>query len=76
MTIYEIKRRTEAKQPHFFTRNNMKFGHQTLKMFRVTKYDANRYLISAPRYDRDGRKTGYTQRLFNTVTNSLEQIKS
>ena len=76
MTIHEIKRRTQKTQPYFFTRNNMKFGHQTLKMFSVTKYDATRYLISAPRYDRDGRKTGYTERLFNTVTNNLEHIKS
>ena len=75
MTIYEIKRRTEDTQPYFFTRNNLKFVHQTLKMFSVTKYDTNRYLISAPRRDRNGRKMGYTQRLFNTVTNRLEFIK-
>ncbi len=75
MTIYEVKRRTQDNQPYFFTRDTMKFFHQTLKDYSVTKYDAIRYLISAPCKDHNGKIVHYTKRYFNTVTNNLEFVK-
>ena len=75
MTIYEVKQRTQTTSPHFFSRSTMKFFHQTLKDFSVTKYDDERYYISAPMKDHRGKVIGRTKRYFNTNTNNLEFVK-
>ena len=70
MTIYDIKYRT-VNAPYFFSRETMKFFHQTLKDYSVVK-SGNRYRLSAPMYDYDGRNVGTTVRYFNPATNELE----
>jgi hypothetical protein len=74
MTIYEIKRRTAETSPYFFTRDTMRFFHQTLAMYRVRKL-GGKYLISAPMRDHTGRRVGTTRRLFNPENNELEMVK-
>ena len=82
MTIYEIKRRTEATAPHFFTRDTLKFFHQTMRDFSVYKQKDGKFLISAPIRQRLTRFTsgplfatiGYTRRIFNPETNQLERV--
>lgn len=73
MTIYEIKRRTAITSPYFFSRDSMRFFRQKLRDFSVKKH-GDKYLISAPSYW-NGKLMGYTQRLFNPITNELEMIK-
>lgn len=73
MTIYEIKEKTEEKQPFFFSRSTMKFFHQTLKDFRVKKQADGRYMITAPRRDNAGKLRGETVRFYNPLTNDLER---
>ena len=76
MTIYEIKRIYEAKTSGFyFTRDTMKFFHQTLKDFRVKKIDAEHYHISAPMRDNSGKHVGMSERIFNVTTGELETVK-
>lgn len=71
ITIYDIKYRLE-NEPYFFTRNTMKFFHQTLKDFSVKKLGGGLYKISAPMKDYSGRIVGTTQRVFNSATNKFE----
>jgi len=71
MTIYEIKQRTQATSPYFFSRDTLKFFGQTLRMFRVYKQPEGNYLITCPMYDRSGKKVGQTERIFNPETNTL-----
>lgn len=75
MTIYEIKERTEKTSPYFFTRDTLKFFHQTMRSFSVRKMKDGKYLISAPMKDHTGRKVGTTQRYFNPENNQLEQVE-
>ena len=42
MTIHEIKERTKKTNPHFFSRDTMKFFNQTLKDFKVKKIKRKR----------------------------------
>jgi len=73
MTIYEIKERTQATAPYFFSRNNMKFAGQTMKSFKVYKQADGKFLITAE----SGKNWEYkhtTKRLFNPVTNELEFV--
>jgi hypothetical protein len=72
MTIQEIKNRTQETSPYFFTRNTMKFFHQTMRSFRVKKQPDGRYLITAPMKDFNGNKVGQTVRYFNPANNELE----
>lgn len=74
MNIYEIKRRTSETSPYFFSRQTLKFFHQTMRDFSVHKHGENTYLISAPMRDHSGKQVGTTRRLFNTLTNELENI--
>lgn len=71
MTIYEIKERTEEKQPYFFRKDTLKFFGQTMKDFKVIKQHDGRYLITAPAR-MDGEIVHFTKRLFNPETNDLE----
>jgi hypothetical protein len=72
MTIYEIKSRTAENQPFFFSRETMKFFHQTLKDFRIKKQADGKYRISAPIRDHAGKVHGETVRFFNPTTNDFE----
>lgn len=72
LTIYDIKRLTADTAPHFFTRDTLKFFHQTMKDFSVSKCDDGRYYISAPMRDRSGKRVGTTERFFNPINNKLE----
>lgn len=74
MTIYQIKLLTQSTSPYFFSPKTMKFFGQTLRSFKVYKHTDGKYFISAPMKDRSGRIVGYTERLFNPVTNELEFI--
>ena len=71
MTIYDIKYRVE-NAPYFFERKSMKFFGQTLKDFRVYKLGGNRFKISAPIKDRNGKVFGETERIFNAINNKFE----
>ena len=81
MTIYEIKRRTEATSPYFFSRDTLKFFHQTMRDFSVYKQKDGKFLIVAPIRQRTRFTSGpvfatigYTRRLFNPETNELERV--
>ena len=75
MTIYEIKQRTLATSPYFFTAKTMKFFGQTMRSFSVKKLADGKYYISAPMFDRlTNRKVGTTERIFNPETNELEHV--
>ena len=74
MTIYTIKRLTSGKLPYYFNRDTMRFFGQTLRDFSVKKQIDGRYLISATMKDRQGKKMGVTQRLFNPLTNTLDRF--
>lgn len=76
MTIYEIKQRTLATSPYFFSRSTMQFFHQTLRSFHVIRRPDGRYYIWAPMRDHSGRLVGRTERLFNPTTNELEGVES
>ncbi len=45
-TIYDIKYATQEKQPHFFTRQTLKFFRQTLRSFYVGKTANGKIFIS------------------------------
>jgi len=72
MTIYEIKERTQGTAPYFFTRDTLKFFHQTMASFKVKKQADGRYFITAPMKDHTGRIVGHTERYFNPETNKLD----
>ena len=73
MTIYEIKRLSEANSPYYFVPKTMKFFGQTLISFKVYKQPDGRYLITAPMIDRyAGRTMGTSTRYFNPANNKLE----
>ena len=71
MTIYEIKRRVQQTAPHFFTTKTLKFFGQTLKSFSVYK-SGERFYLSAPMRNTQGKTVGLTERFFNPATNELE----
>jgi len=75
MTIHEIKNRTLETSPYFFDRQTLKFFRQRMSMFSVKKQPSGKYLISCPMRDSSMRVVGYTQRLFNPLTNELERIQ-
>jgi len=67
MTIYEIKRRSQAKKPYYFSKDTMKFFNQTLKDFWVSKIDGfkNIYMFGAKR------PYGETIAYFDAITNDI-----
>ncbi len=72
MTIYEIKERTKETAPYFFSRDTMRFFHQTLRSYSVTKQSDGRYRVAADMRDSSGRLMGVTERFFNPANNELE----
>ena len=72
MTIYDVKRLHLERFPssHYFDRKTMRFFGQTLKMFRVSKVDEERYLVEAPVY-LDGKRVHTSVRVFNVETRVL-----
>lgn len=72
MTISEIKQRTLETSPYFFSRDTMKFFHQTMRDFKVKKQPDGRFLITAPMRDNEYKIVGLTKRFFNPVNNELE----
>ena len=73
MTIYEIKRLTAETEPHFFSRNVMKFFGQRLKDFHVYKQGKKYLIIAESGSNWPGKH--YTRRLFNPRTNKLERVE-
>lgn len=73
MDIYEIKRRTQETSPYFFSKETLKFFGQTMKDFRVAKLNDGRFYISAKCKAFDGTMTDKTERIFNPVSNELEE---
>lgn len=83
MTIYEIKRRTEETAPHFFSRETLKFFHQTMRDFKVYKQKDGKFMIVAPIRQRTRfsgspifATIGETRRIFNPETNKLERVSN
>ena len=64
MTIYEIKELSAKKAPYFFSRDTMRFFHQTLRSFRVEAVADCIYKISAPMRDYRKQIMGITERWF------------
>lgn len=73
MTISEIKNRTLETSPYFFSRNTLKFFHQTMRDFKVYKQKNGRFQIVAPMRDNSYKVIGQTVRFFNPVNNELER---
>ena len=74
MTISEIKYLSEEKSPYFFSRDTLKFFHQTMRDFKVYKQKDGRFFITAPMRDHSGKVVGHTERYFNPINNELERI--
>jgi len=75
LTIYDIKYLSEKTEPYFFTRDTLKFFHQTMRDFHVKKQTDGKYYIYAVMRDHSGKKVGLTDRYFNPETNKLEFVK-
>lgn len=73
MTIYHIKEATRETAPFFFTRETMRFFHQTLRSFSVRKQADGRYRIAADMRDSSGRHMGVTERFYNPANHELER---
>lgn len=73
MTIYEIKRRVQAKGSHFFDAKTMKHFHQTLRSFKVTKLTDTTWLLSAPVII-DGKFVHSTAVMFDSSTDTLTAL--
>jgi len=73
MRIQEIKRLTAKTNPHYFTRETLKYFGQTMKSFSVKKQYDGRFKIKAPAYDHKGVKQEDTIMFYNPTTNELER---
>jgi len=76
-TIEVIAELTKEKCPHYFSAETLRLFGQTLRSFKVTDNGDGRFKISAPSYCWvDGKKKlmGYSECLFNPVTNDLEDL--
>lgn len=77
MTIYDIKREVESTEGdhYYFTRKTMKYFGQRLRDFKVNKIkigvNKGNFILYAPSYF-DGRKSGYSVRMFVPETKKLE----
>lgn len=73
MTIYDIRRLTSETSPYFFTRDTMRFFHQTLRGYSVRKQPDGRYRIACAMRDGSGRYMGETERFYNPLNHKLER---
>jgi len=67
MTIQEIKERTKKTSPYFFSPDTMKYFHQSMNRWTITK-DGTRFKISQKM------SLGKTIRYFNPMNNKLERF--
>ena len=81
MTIYEIREATKETAPFFFARSTLRFFHQTMKSFHVTKEAEDIWRIQAPMRDCSRNLMGFTIRyfwkdqLFSTLAEAQEAQK-
>lgn len=75
MNIYEIKRRSQAKKPYYFSKDTMKFFNQTLKDFKVCKIDGfnNIYMFWAKSWGNNLTKA-YFDAITNDINNDLNRL--
>jgi hypothetical protein len=77
LTIYDIKERTMATSPYFFSEETLKFWGQKMESFHVEKLTETTYRISATRWMPHPTNrwiempNGQTVRIFDTVSNTL-----
>lgn len=76
LTIYDIKNRTMATSPYFFSEETLKFFGQKMESFHVEKLTETTYRISATRWMPHPTQSfkirnGQTVRIFDTVSNTL-----
>lgn len=74
MTIHDIKRLTAETSPYFFSRDTLRFFHQTLRSFSVRRCADGRYRIAADMRDSSGRHMGVTERFYNPTTHELDRV--
>lgn len=72
MNIYSIQELTKKTAPYFFSKDTMRFFHQTMGKWKVQQV-GERYRISQTIRDNTGANMGMTVRYFNPVTNELER---
>lgn len=72
MNIHQIRRATQATNPHFFDRDTLQFFGQTMRSFKI-KTVSGRVFIYAPSYW-DGKLMGITIREF--IGDELLQIRN
>lgn len=70
LTIYDIKRLSEAKAPYFFTRKTLNFFNQKMSDFSVTRQGNYKFYICARH------PHGKTERIFNPFTGELNFINN
>ncbi len=73
MTIYEIKRRSQAKKPYYFSKDTMKFFGQTLKDFKVYKLKNDMYQFRAKSWG-NHETIAYFDSITNDINNNLETL--
>lgn len=73
MTIYEIKRRSQAKKPYYFSKDTMKFFGQTLKDFKVYKLKNDMYQFRAKSWG-NNETIAYFDAVTNDIGNNLETL--
>ena len=75
MTIYEIEELTKETAPYFFSADSLAFFGQTMESFSVEEQADGKFLIEAPSGSK-WKGDHMTRRLFNPITNELENIKA
>ena len=74
MTIYEVKRIHESKDPdYFFSRETMKYFGQTLRDFRVTSMRDGKFLVQVS-MGNTGEKSRMARWAFDPETGKLDPI--
>jgi hypothetical protein len=53
----------------------MKFFGQNMRLFKVKSLGDGKYHVSAPAYDNNGQQIFTTERIFDSSTNKLNQVK-
>jgi hypothetical protein len=72
LNIYGIKKNYESKTGgYYFSRSTLKFFHQTLRSFHVSKLNEETYFITAPIMDCRGKTVGDSTRVFDKTSGRL-----